>query len=241
MDREALLKIADMYDETTIELDEPLTAGKIEIAQKRLNYNFIKAYKDLLFISDGLLLQRGDGINLGIYNLNSMLEMNLESEITEWIPATLLIIGDDGSEKFILLDKESPEGAVYILGMGNLVREDAVLLAADFAAWLTSGFELKEYPATSYPFVVYDYKADLYLVRPPLSGTKGLLYIKEILKLETPIIELGKGLRALPYRLLHSVLFDAYVKRCAEINKRENCLVFTEVDNFDTQIEMPSY
>ncbi|MCE7989392.1 MAG: SMI1/KNR4 family protein [Caldilinea sp. CFX5] len=123
------------------ELGLPATDEQIAQVEAAVGYVFPSEYRDSLQMANGIVFT---GIeSLILYATDEIEERNLTYEVKDYLTGWLLI-GDDGGGRGILLDCEETPGAVYLVGLGALFREDARCLAATFDEWVSHGFKLDD-------------------------------------------------------------------------------------------------
>jgi len=210
----------------------PATYEEIRIVQNNLNLIFPKDYIDFLRCSNGLRLKLHTNVQL--YSTSDLEERNSTYEVALYAP-DLLLIGDNGGGKGLFIKYKLENNAVYLIDLGSLVIEDAITLASNLLEWIDKGLITEEPNQPTYPKLV-----DVYLVRSPSSGNKGLLHIKQTLELSDSLGQIYKGAKTMPYRLLRSAPFVKYAKLCAKYNKLDDCLRLFEIDQPNKPIPIPS-
>lgn len=200
-------------------MNKPATMDEIMQAQYECGVLFSKDFVDLLRCSNGLQVE--DLLSLTLYATNEIEERNTTYEVAIYA-STMLCIGDDGGGRCVLLEKE--KGAVYLVDMGSMMKKDATFLASSLAEWIESGFSLKDPQEEKTKYV------DIYLMRPPTGGSKGLLRLKKALNLRLSPLKLRQALQKTPSRLLRSVNFQKNARLCQKYNKSDPCLGLFEVD-----------
>jgi hypothetical protein len=108
---------------------------------------------------------------------------------------------------------------------------DAYPLADDFGAWLAGGCDLRDPPEIPHPD-----RIDVYLVRAPAGGLKGLVAVLKLLDQVVPVSEYRTILAGIPYRLARNVDYLRYGWRCAEHNLSDPCLRAFAVDRPDQPV-----
>ncbi len=186
----------------------------------------------MLRCSNGLTAQ-WDVSGLILYATTELGERNATYEVAIYAH-TLLMIGDDGGSKGVMLDRTDPEGQLYLLGMGSMAREDAEVLASSFAEWVASGFDLGRDSKADKPELI-----DVYLTRPPRDGLRTLMRLRRELDLSITPADPREVLTAVPYRLLRAVPYPPYGWRCAHLNIDDPCLGLSLVDQPDQEISLP--
>lgn len=200
-------------------MNQPASSREIMQAQDECGVLFSKDLIDLLRCSNGLQVE--DVLSLILYATDEIYERNTTYEVAIYAP-TMLCIGDDGGGRCVLLEKE--KGAVYLVDMGSMAPEDATFLASSLAEWIESGFSLKDPPEEKTKYV------DVYLIRPPTGGPRGLLRLKKTLNLRLSPLKLRQAVQKTPSRLLRKVDFQKYARLCQKYNKSDPCLGLFEVD-----------
>jgi hypothetical protein len=116
---------------------EPATQEAIVLAQDAVRHTFPNEYVQLLRCSNGLSVP--NVVSLSLYSTDELSERNETYEVPIYLP-DWLVIGDDGGGRGVFLDVAS--GAVYLVGLGSMLRSDAVLLASSIDDWVKQGFVL---------------------------------------------------------------------------------------------------
>jgi hypothetical protein len=215
-------------------LSEPATDEEITTAQTQLGCLFSPEYARLLQVSNGLS-PHSDTASPCLYDTQALAQFNEVNQIARYLPQ-LFQIGDDGGGRGIFLSRSPDDTAVYRLDLGALFADEAVTLAPSLPAWIFNNFDLKD--RSDRHELEY---VDVYLVRRPKGGSKALLAIKNLLKLEVPIIELYQALEQLPHRLRHIVRYHQYAELCAAYNQVDDCLALFEVNDLSKPVPIPPY
>jgi hypothetical protein len=124
------------------ELQEPAHIEQIVLAQQAIGCVFPQEYVDLLKTANGL--QMLNVVSLILYSTDEIEERNLTYEVKDYLPGWVLI-GDDGGGRGVLLDCDEPPGAIYLVGLGSMLRSDASMLAPTIIEWVTRHFSLEPY------------------------------------------------------------------------------------------------
>src|SRR5688572_6123841 len=119
---------------------EPASDEAIAAAQVALGCNFPSEYIELLRCSNGIAAS-GDTSSLILYSVDEIQERNETYRVQQQSPA-LLMIGDDGGGRGILLEHGTSSSPIYLIGMGSLAIEDAKILAANLEDWLRENLPL---------------------------------------------------------------------------------------------------
>jgi len=122
-----------------VEMQESASDEAIAHTQAMIGCLFPSPYVELLKCSDGFSVP--DVVNLHVYSTSGLPERNTTYEVATYLPGWLLI-GSDGGGRGIFLNCTDQEGAIYIVGLGSMLRSDMVLLASNAAEWVTRGFSL---------------------------------------------------------------------------------------------------
>lgn len=126
---QALEKLAKLRSSATLE--------QIHQAQQEIGYIFPEDYIQLLSLSNGI--QVIDVASLVLYSTDELRERNSTYEVPDYLPGWLMI-GDDGGGQGIFLDCIEIVGAIYSVGMGSMLRTDAILLAGNLTQWIDRAF-----------------------------------------------------------------------------------------------------
>jgi hypothetical protein len=218
-----------------VRVEEPAAQEEIERAQEATGHTFPAEYVELLKCSDGLVMVLDTGIWLNFYSTYYLAERNADYEVSIYLPLWLMI-GDDGGGNGIFLDCSSPDGAIYLLGMGVGEYDASTFLSPRLSEWIADGFDLRRSPRYDYDHPEF---IDVWLVHLPTGGAKDLLRLKKHLYMDTSIGEMYRALEMLPYRLLCGVPFWKYATLCAEYNQSDDCLRLFEVDQPERPVPFP--
>src|SRR5687768_2426892 len=169
-------------------VEEPAAQDEIESAQEATGHTFPAEYVELLKCSNGLVVVLDNGIWLSFYPAHYLAERNADYEVSIYLPLWLMI-GDDGWGNGIFLDCSSPDGAIYLLGMGVGDSSAATFLAPRLSEWIAYGFDLRKPPEYDHPEFI-----DVWLVHLPTGGAKELLRLKKHLYIDTSIGEMYRAL-----------------------------------------------
>lgn len=206
------------------------------MAEQAVQHTFPPDYVALLQCTNGFGPYT-EHYDIALFRTHDLAEMNVAYEVHQYVP-TLLFIGLDGGGRGIFLDRTSEAGAVYRCGMGALDLSETVFLAPSLAAWIDSHFDLKDPPSP--PSVVHPDAIDVYLVRAPRDGLKGLFRLRQALDLALPPSLMRTVLGHLPYRILHAVPYLPYSWQCTEQQRQDDCLYLCEVDQPDQPMPFPT-
>ncbi|MEZ0612201.1 SMI1/KNR4 family protein [Fibrella sp. WM1] len=169
--------------------------------------------------------QQADGGELAtgvkLYSIDEIDERNETYEVAEYAPH-LLLIGDDSGGDGFFLAKQPDATNVYQIGLGAIGSTEERLVADNLVSWLSQDAVSTEASPEEAALV------DIYLVNSPKSGIKGLLAIKNKLKLDLSIINLKQLAERTPALLLNKVYGSKYRRAVNEINAEDACLEFRE-------------
>jgi hypothetical protein len=120
-----------------VEMQEPASDEAIAQAQVVMGCTFPPTYVELLKCSDGFFVHPV----LMVYETSGIPERNTTYEVGIHLPEWLLI-GDDSGGRGIFLDYTDKEGTIYMVGLGNMSRPEARLLASSIPEWMACKFSL---------------------------------------------------------------------------------------------------
>ena len=118
----------------------PATSEDIRVAEDTLQAAFSLAYAALLQCSNGLVTEP-ESSSILLYATSEIGERNGTYEVAIYLPE-MLMIGDDGGGRGIFIERTNQDSAVYLIGMGSMLRSDAVVLASHLTVWIETGFPL---------------------------------------------------------------------------------------------------
>ena len=127
----------------------PATEPNIRAAERAFTFTFPSDYIALLRCSNGLE-PHTQHYDISLFGTLQLAEMNAVYQVRRYLPQ-FCCIGLDGGGRGIVLDCDDKIGAVYLCGMGALMREELRLIAKDLTEWIQNGFDLKDPPEPDYP------------------------------------------------------------------------------------------
>jgi SMI1/KNR4 family protein SUKH-1 len=206
-------------------------AGTVEIraAEAAIGLTFPPEYAELLRCSNGLE-PRTERYAIALFRAEELGVMNEAYEVRQYLPGFLLI-GTDGRGQGIFLDCNREPGRIYLAETGALGSVEPRLIASSLGEWIAGGFDLGDLVRSEPPEWV-----DIFLVRPPNDGLRGLARILEMLDQTLPVSRYRDVLSQVPYRLARGVSYLRYGWRCAEYNLNDPCLGAFEVDRPDRPV-----
>lgn len=223
-DRKRLAVVADLH--------EPAGEDPIRAAERSLALVFPDEYVELLLLTDGLepTVNRGH-YDIGLFHVHELVEYGEAYEVARYLPG-YLFIGLDGGGRGLFLRCGGQRSPVFLCGMGALDESELRELAPNLGSWIENDFDLGDPPQVELPE-----RVDIFLLRPPKGGARGLLRICKRLRLTVPISKLRDILASLPHRLCHDVPFLPYARYAKEINEQDPCLEVVVVDHPEQPVE----
>lgn len=100
--------------------------------------------------------------------------MNKDLQVNIYQPDTVAV-GDDGGDLVFLMKQEKEAKTVYLVDAGDYDLESPYQIIPDFNKWMEKGFEIEDIDGEDVRGVDY---GDLYLIKMPKEGVKGLVTIK---------------------------------------------------------------
>ncbi len=187
-------------------------------------------YLEFLKYSNGGEFANGDRY-LQFFSTNEFREMNIAYELPEYMKLAVSF-AMDGCGNHLLFDMrechKNNDYPILASHSGNLGYEDSKLIAVGFKELCIGTKSIDALMNEDYNKKIYPDKVDIYIFKSPNSGKSGLLKIKQLLKLNTPMGELFQASGNLPYKLLEDVMFSKYYQTCIEINNKEDCIQIIE-------------
>ena len=101
-----------------------------------------------------------------------------------------------------LMKQEKETKTVYLVDAGDYDLESPYQIIPDFNKWMEKGFEIEDIDGEDVRGVDY---GDLYLIKMPKEGVKGLVTIKRAFNLEMSTGELLQKSKNLPTKLLSNI------------------------------------
>jgi hypothetical protein len=181
---------------------------------------FLAGHPDELAVGDRVVL----------YGRASFIELNEANEVRTYAPGCVTI-GDDSGGRQVLLALRN--GRLGLVDAGSMSPTNAYPLADRFDDWLAGGCDLRDPPTERHPE-----RIDIYLLRPPAEGLKGLVRVLKLLDQTVPVSEYRAILSGTPYRLLRDAPYLPYSWRSAEYNQLDPCLGACEVDRPDQPVRI---
>ena len=156
-----------------------------------------QVYKDFLCKYDGLSLDNG----CMFYSLEELDDVNKELQVNIYQPDTVAI-GNDGGDLVFLMKQEKETKTVYLVDASDYDLETPYQIIQDFNEWMEKGCEIEDTDGEDIRGVDY---GDLYLIKMPKEGVKGLVTIKRAFNLEMSTGELLQKSKNLPTKLLSNI------------------------------------
>ena len=133
-----------------------------------------------------------------LYTLTATLK---NGKVNIYQPDTVAV-GDDGGGLVFLMKQEKEAKTVYLVDAGDYDLESPYQIIPDFNKWMEKGFEIEDIDGEDVRGVDY---GDLYLIKMPKEGVKGLVTIKRAFNLEMSTGELLQKSKSLPTKLLSDI------------------------------------
>lgn len=165
-----------------------------------------------------------------LYGRESFIDPNEACQVKQYAPHCISIGNDSGGREILLA---LTNGRIGRVDAGDMNPANAYPLAEDFASWLAGGCDLLDPPDVEHPD-----RIDVYLLRPPAEGLKGLMRVLKLLDLTVPVSEYRTILSETPYRLARDVDYLRYGWRSAEHNQTDGCLGASLVDQPDQPVRL---
>ena len=164
---------------------------------KEEKYKLPAVYREFICKYDGLSLENG----CTFYSLEELDAMNKDLQVNIYQPDTVAV-GDDGGDLVFLMKQEKEAKTVYLVDAGDYDLESPYQIIPDFNKWMEKGFEIEDIDGEDVRGVDY---GDLYLIKMPKEGVKGLVTIKRAFNLEMSTGELLQKSKSLPTKLLSNI------------------------------------
>lgn len=169
----------------------------IDIFETKYKYELPTVYKELLLKYDGISLDNG----CMFYSLEELDDVNKELQVDIYQPDTVAI-GIDGGDLVFLMKQEKETKTVYLVDASDYDLESPYQIIQDFNEWMEKGCEIEDIDGEDIRGVDY---GDLYLIKMPKEGVKGLVTIKRAFNLEMSTGELLQKSKNLPTKLLSNI------------------------------------
>ena len=169
----------------------------IDIFETKYKYELPTVYKELLLKYDGISLDNG----CMFYSLEELDDVNKELQVDIYQPDTVAI-GNDGGDLVFLMKQEKETKTVYLVDASDYDLESPYQIIQDFNEWMEKGCEIEDIDGEDIRGVDY---GDLYLIKMPKEGVKGLVTIKRAFNLEMSTGELLQKSKNLPTKLLSNI------------------------------------
>lgn len=169
----------------------------IDIFETKYKYELPTVYKELLLKYDGISLDNG----CMFYSLEELDDVNKELQVDIYQPDTVAI-GNDGGDLVFLMKQEKETKTVYLVDASDYDLESPYQIIRDFNEWMEKGCEIEDIDGEDIRGIDY---GDLYLIKMPKEGVKGLVTIKRAFNLEMSTGELLQKSKNLPTKLLSNI------------------------------------
>ena len=169
----------------------------IDAYEEKYKYELPLIHKEFMSKYDGLSLDNG----CTFYSLEELDAMNKDLQVNIYQP-DIVAVGDDGGDLVFLMKQEKEAKTVYLVDAGDYDLESPYQIIPDFNKWMEKGFEIEDIDGEDVRGVDY---GDLYLIKMPKEGVKGLVTIKRAFNLEMSTGELLQKSKSLPTKLLSNI------------------------------------
>ena len=99
--------------------------------------------------------------------------MNKDLQVNIYQP-DIVAVGDDGGDLVFLMKQDKEAKTVYLVDAGDYDFESPYQIFPDFNKWMEKGFEIEDIDGEDVRGVDY---GDLFLIKMPIEGVKGLVTI----------------------------------------------------------------
>ncbi len=162
-------------------------------------------YKEFLKISNGISFDGG----LILYSAEELKQMNDELQVQRYQP-DYIAIGDDGGGLVFLMKQAANAEEVICVDMSDYDVDDPFCKIANFNVWYKEGCNLpEEMPEADNGF---DEVGDVWLVKMPSDGIKGLIKIKNIFNMDITASRLLALSKELPGKLIQNITYAKAVQ-----------------------------
>ena len=148
----------------------------IDAYEEKYKYELPLIHKEFMSKYDGLSLDNG----CTFYSLEELDAVNKELQVNIYPPDTIAI-GNDGGGLVFLMKQEKEAKTVYLVDACDYDLGSPYQIIQDFNEWMEKGFEIEDIDGEDIRGVDY---GDLYLIKMPKEGVKGLVTIKRAFNLE---------------------------------------------------------
>jgi hypothetical protein len=190
-------------------LNEPAKDNDLLAAGKEFGVELPSALVAVLQASNGWRDENG----CTFYSTREIFERNAVLEVGVYAP-DFLAIGDDSGGRVALIDKQGLSESVSISDSGDLNPTRFAVVAGSLKQWIEDGcpFDLHSPQELEGHELV-----DVYLVRMPSTGLKGLSLIRQAFGLTISLSELKSRAAALPCILASDLTVSLFRKRSATL------------------------
>jgi hypothetical protein len=186
------------------------TDADVQEAERSLGFLLPPGLVAFLSQSNGLSTDDG----CVIYGTRDLPERNETFEVGAYAPG-FLAIGDDSGGRMALIDRSSH--AVLVSDAGDMDPARFVPVSTGLEPWIEAGCPFDVARPAGEPGA--SKLVDVFLVRPPSGGAKGLAAIRHAFAPEIPLNELRAHLTHLPVLLVRGITRALYEKRCAGLGE----------------------
>lgn len=189
-----------------LETHPPVGKDKIDAVENKLKITLPNAYRQILNQTNGFFTESG----VLIYGTDDIIERNITLEVNDYAEG-YVAIGDDSGDIVFLMRQNFDAKEILAVDCGDMNVNNAKQISSDLIKWVAEGciIELQQSPLPSYTDLY-----DVILISNP-GGMKELLKLKSTLEFDMPTVELLKGSKELPFRLMSNVPYGKTI-RCIE-------------------------
>lgn len=171
-------------------------------------------YKEFLKICNGISFDCG----LILYSLEELKQLNEELQVQQY-QRNYIAIGDDGGGLVFLMKQETNAEEVICVEMSDYDVNDPFCKIKNFSAWYKEGCNIPE-EITEKDNDLGEV-GDLYLIKMPDDGMKGLIKMKKIFHLNISTSELIALSKALPSKLIENITHAKAIKLMEKAGETE--------------------
>lgn len=171
-------------------------------------------YKEFLKVSNGISFDGG----IILYSLEELKPRNDELQV-QMYQHDYIAIGDDGAGLVFLMKQEANAEKVICVDMLDYDVNDPFCKIENFNVWYKEGCNLpEEMPEAENGF---EEVGNVYLIKMPRDGIKGLIKIKNIFNMDITASRLLALSKELPGKLVQNITYAKAVKLIEEAGEPE--------------------
>ncbi len=169
-----------------------------------------------------MFLQKQNGVSFGggtiLYSLQELMEMNEVLQISKYLQ-DYIAIGDDGAGLVFLMKQDIYTEKVICVDMSDYDIDTPYCTIDCFQKWLQEGCIVHNKKSDTND--IFGLTGDVYLVKMPYEGRKGLIKIKKILNLDISLPQLLSLANELPCLLIKDIKYAKAIKLIEKIGELE--------------------